>query len=93
MSNPASFRMNERAWTMASAVEPRADELRIAVHTLSNGTRILDAGIEVPGGLAAGRRLVELCMGGLGHVDFVPLKSPSSSSSLSVRSVRSLSSL
>ena len=71
MSNAPSFRMNERAWTMASAVEPRADELRIAVHTLSNGTRILDAGIEVPGGLAAGRLLVELCMGGLGHVDFV----------------------
>ena len=71
MPNVTNFRMNERAWTMISAVEPRADEFRIAIHTLSNGARIVDAGITVPGGLAAGRLLVELCMGGLGHVQFV----------------------
>ena len=34
---------------------------------------MLDAGVHVAGGLAAGRLLAELCMGGLGHIDFVPL--------------------
>jgi methenyltetrahydromethanopterin cyclohydrolase len=71
MSSATSFHMNERTWTLASAVEPRADEFGIEVHTLSNGARVIDAGIHVVGGLAAGRLLVELCMGGFGHVDFL----------------------
>jgi methenyltetrahydromethanopterin cyclohydrolase len=33
----------------------------------------VDAGIEVPGGFAAGLALAELCMGGLGHVAFAAL--------------------
>jgi methenyltetrahydromethanopterin cyclohydrolase len=65
--------MNERAWALADRAVERAAELRIAVHALASGTRVLDAGVDVPGGLAAGRLLAELCMGGLGHVDYVPL--------------------
>ena len=48
-------------------------ELRIAVDTLAGGARVIDAGVDAVGGLAAGRALAELCMGGLGHVDFTPL--------------------
>jgi methenyltetrahydromethanopterin cyclohydrolase len=65
--------MNERAWALADGSAARAAELRIAVHTLTGGARLVDAGVRVPGGLAAGRLLAELCMGGLGHLDFVPL--------------------
>jgi methenyltetrahydromethanopterin cyclohydrolase len=43
------------------------------VRTLAGGTRVLDAGIQVAGGLGAGQLLAELCMGGLGRVDYVPL--------------------
>jgi methenyltetrahydromethanopterin cyclohydrolase len=50
-----------------------ATDLRVGVHTLACGARILDAGIAVPGGLAAGRMLAKICMGGLGHVEFAPL--------------------
>ena len=65
--------MNERAWSMADrAVEDRA-ALRIAWQTLASGSRVLDAGIGVAGGFAAGRLLAELCMGGLGHVEYAPL--------------------
>ena len=60
--------MNERAWALADRCVTRAAELRIAVHTLSSGARVIDAGIEVSGGLAAGAALAELCMGGLGHI-------------------------
>jgi methenyltetrahydromethanopterin cyclohydrolase len=65
--------MNERAWALADGAVERAAELRIASHTLGNGARVLDLGVGVDGGLAAGRLLTELCMGGLGHVEFVPL--------------------
>jgi methenyltetrahydromethanopterin cyclohydrolase len=68
-----SLGMNERAWVLADSAVARAVELRIAAHTLKNGARVIDAGIEVPGGFAAGLMLAELCMGGLGHVEYVPL--------------------
>ena len=45
-----------------------ADTYRIAVQTLDNGARIVDAGIDVPGGLEAGRLITEICLGGLGSV-------------------------
>jgi len=65
--------MNERAWALVDAAAARARELKIDVETLPAGSRVLDAGVHAPGGLAAGRLLAELCMGGLGHIDFVPL--------------------
>lgn len=45
-----------------------ADSLRLAISELGNGCRIIDAGINVPGGLEAGRLIGEICMGGLGTV-------------------------
>ncbi len=42
--------------------------LRVGVEQLANGTMILDAGINHSGGLEAGRRIAELCLGGLGQV-------------------------
>jgi methenyltetrahydromethanopterin cyclohydrolase len=65
--------MNERAWALADRMVERAAELRVAVHTLESGARLLDAGVGAPGGLAAGLALAELCMGALGHVAFTPL--------------------
>ena len=65
--------MNERAWSLADACAAHAAELRVGVCTLAGGARLIDAGVQVPGGLAAGRVLAELCMGGLGHVSYVPL--------------------
>jgi methenyltetrahydromethanopterin cyclohydrolase len=65
--------MNARARDLANRAVERATELRVAVHTLAGGGCVVDAGIEVPGGYAAGRLLAELCMGGLGHVGFASL--------------------
>jgi methenyltetrahydromethanopterin cyclohydrolase len=65
--------MNERAWQFADALQFRAGELHIEVQTIAGGARVLDAGVHARGGLAAGRALAELCMGGLGHVAFMPL--------------------
>ena len=65
--------MNERAWALADRLVECAADLRIAVHTLASGTRVVDAGADVPGGFAAGLALAHLCMGGLGHVEFASL--------------------
>jgi methenyltetrahydromethanopterin cyclohydrolase len=65
--------MNERAWTLADRLVARAADVRTAVHMLASGSRVVDAGADVPGGFAAGLALAELCMGGLGHVQFATL--------------------
>ncbi len=46
-----------------------ADVLRLAISRMDNGTVLIDAGINVRGGLEAGRLIGEICMGGLGHVN------------------------
>ena len=75
MSEPLADRldMNGRAWALADRALERAAELRVAGTRLDGGARVIDAGIGAPGGLAAGLALAELCMGGLGHVDYAPL--------------------
>lgn len=45
-----------------------AQTLQIEISKLSNGTRIVDAGINCVGGLEAGRLIGEICMGGLGTI-------------------------
>jgi len=44
------------------------EELGISVTTLENGATLIDAGINVPGGFAAGKYLTDLCLGSLGNV-------------------------
>ncbi len=64
--------LNDRAGAIADRMAANADALRVAVRTLAGGTRVIDAGIEVPGGYGAGLALAEICMGGLGHIDYAP---------------------
>ena len=69
--------MNERAWALADGAAGRAAELKIEVHTVTAGrgpgARVIDAGVQAPGGYAAGCLLAEICMGGLGHVEYAPV--------------------
>jgi methenyltetrahydromethanopterin cyclohydrolase len=65
--------MNERAARLADRIVERAVELRVVVHTLASGARVIDAGIDTPGGRGAGLALAELCMGELGHVELAPV--------------------
>ena len=60
---------------VSDQVQPLVDELvsnaskyRVKVSQTAEGVRMVDAGIDVPGGLAAGRLIGEICMGGLGAV-------------------------
>ena len=68
-----SLSINRRARALADALAADAEAVRVAVTTLPNGTRLIDCGSSVPGGLEAGRRFAEICMGGLGAVGFSAL--------------------
>lgn len=46
--------------------------LRITVDEQPNRARIIDCGVNAPGGLEAGLRLAEICMAGLGQISYVP---------------------
>ena len=64
------MQLNQRAAALCDQLAADADRLRVAVSTAESGVRILDAGITMPGGLEAGRRLAEICLAGLGSVQF-----------------------
>ena len=60
--------VNTLAAPLVQLLIAKAVPLRLAVSQLSNGTQVVDAGVKAPGGLEAGRRIAEICLGGLGSV-------------------------
>jgi methenyltetrahydromethanopterin cyclohydrolase len=69
-----SFRMNEAANEIADSIADQAELLRIKTHRLSSGARVIDAGVQVDGGIGAGLALSQICMGGLGQVTCTPVQ-------------------
>ena len=69
-----SLRMNQGASEIADSMADQADLLRVRTFRLPSGARVIDAGVEVDGGIEAGLALAEICMGGLGNVSFTPLQ-------------------
>jgi methenyltetrahydromethanopterin cyclohydrolase len=59
--------LNRRAHELATAVMRDAAALRAAPHRIA-GALVIDCGIDVLGGLEAGRRLAEICLAGGGEV-------------------------
>ena len=64
--------LNLRASDLCDALLGDQHRLRIASQKTAAGTQLVDCGINVYGGLEAGRRLAEICLSGLGSVRFVP---------------------
>jgi len=60
--------INQLTQPLVEALISNADALQIAVNQHETGATIIDAGIDVNGGLEAGRQIAEICMGGLGSV-------------------------
>src|SRR5918994_5182857 len=69
-----SLHMNESATEIADSMADQADLLRIKTSRLPGGARVIDAGVEVDGGIEAGLALSEICMGGLGNVTTTPVQ-------------------
>jgi methenyltetrahydromethanopterin cyclohydrolase len=60
--------VNARAARLVDQLVADASALRCTVTNGAAGERLIDCGATTPGGLEAGRRLGEICMGGLGTV-------------------------
>jgi methenyltetrahydromethanopterin cyclohydrolase len=58
--------VNAACQPLVDSLVENAQALQLEISSLSNGTRIIDAGINCTGGLEAGRLIGEICMGGLG---------------------------
>ena len=62
--------LNERAAAIVGQMMEECEVLGLDVRRLANGATVIDAGIEAPGSLEAGRLFSEACLGGLGKVGF-----------------------
>jgi methenyltetrahydromethanopterin cyclohydrolase len=60
--------VNAGAAFLVDQLVASASSLRCTVSTGAAGERLIDLGAQATGGLEAGRRLAEICMGGLGTV-------------------------
>src|SRR5690242_3710986 len=60
--------VNRLAAPLAAKLVADAVPLRLKVTRDASGATIVDAGIATPGGIEAGRRIAEICLGGLGEV-------------------------
>jgi methenyltetrahydromethanopterin cyclohydrolase len=63
--------LNDRALRLADRLAADADVLRIAVQPVG-GARVLDCGVQAPGGLAAGLGLARVCLADLAEVTLAP---------------------
>jgi methenyltetrahydromethanopterin cyclohydrolase len=60
--------INALAAPLVESLTADSAQLRLGLSRLDNGCLIVDGGIAAHGGLEAGRRIAEICMGGLGRV-------------------------
>lgn len=62
--------INTQVAPLVRDIIDNADALRVHVTTGALGETLVDCGVDAVGGLEAGRRLSEICLGGLGRVTF-----------------------
>jgi methenyltetrahydromethanopterin cyclohydrolase len=72
MATVRAISVNERAAKLVAELVADAAALKIGVARGELGETLIDAGSKSPGGIAAGLRIAEICMGGLGAVSLVP---------------------
>jgi methenyltetrahydromethanopterin cyclohydrolase len=72
MTKARAISVNERAAKLVAELLADAAALKIGVARGEHGETLIDAGSKSPGGIAAGLRVAEICMGGLGAVSLVP---------------------
>jgi methenyltetrahydromethanopterin cyclohydrolase len=68
LSRPKRPSINRIVQPLVRQLVADADALRIGVAQAPDGATIIDAGIDCVGGIEAGRRIAEICMGGLARV-------------------------
>ena len=72
MTTVPAVSVNQRSAELVARLVADAEELRIGISRGELGETLIDAGSKKLGGIAAGLRIAEICMGGLGKVTLVP---------------------
>jgi methenyltetrahydromethanopterin cyclohydrolase len=72
MSQAAGISVNARAASLVAELVADAATLRVAVSRGELGETRIDAGANVLGSIAAGLKIAQICMGGLGTVELIP---------------------
>ena len=69
---PTPMSLNERAHRLVERLLDDAEAHRVVVHPIDGGGRVVDCGIDTPGGLSAGLALARICLADLADVSLVP---------------------
>jgi methenyltetrahydromethanopterin cyclohydrolase len=64
----SALNINAMTAPLVESLVADAQQLRLGVERLQNGCVVVDAGIRAAGCLEAGRRIAEICLGGIGSV-------------------------
>ena len=72
MTKGPGVSVNGRSAELVTRLEADAEELRVGISRGELGETLIDAGSKKLGGIAAGMRIAEICMGGLGQVTLMP---------------------
>lgn len=71
MIDQTDFQLNYRAGVLCQEVTAHAESLGVAVSRLNYGTKLIDMGINVPGGREAAILLARVCLADLGEVSLI----------------------
>lgn len=69
MSSSNKISVNNLSEKIVDLLTSKADEFGVNIFYDASGVKIIDAGINSRGGIGAGLKIGEICMGGLGAVD------------------------
>ena len=72
MSDVETISVNRRAAELTAALTRDAAILNLGVARGPRGETLIDAGAKQRGGVEAGLRIAEICLGGLGEVRLTP---------------------
>ncbi|WP_158265240.1 methenyltetrahydromethanopterin cyclohydrolase [Blastopirellula marina] len=80
------MKLNQRTHALVEPILKASEDWNAEVTTTDSGTRLVDLGVNAGrGGLEAGRKLAEICLAGLGSVEFVPGEAPGTRTFVQVR--------
>jgi methenyltetrahydromethanopterin cyclohydrolase len=71
-TDPPRPSVNRLSAPLVAALLRDAEALRLGLSRAACGATLVDAGIAAAGGIEAGRRIAEICLGGLGQVTLGP---------------------
>ncbi len=65
--------VNRRALKLVRKFMENPEEFNVIVKRTRRGATLIDAGIKADGGFQAGRKIVEICLGGFGRAEICPV--------------------